>query len=108
MTGGNVPGTKFSALVQEQIFNEFTGAQQYVAIAVYFDGADLPQLAKHFYNQAVEERNHAMLLYNTYSTATSPLRSRESTGYAINLIDRATRWRWPSIRNVRSPTRSAG
>ena len=62
MTGGNVPGTKFSALVQEQIFNEFTSSQQYVAIAVYFDGADLPQLAKHFYNQAVEERNHAMML----------------------------------------------
>ena len=36
--------------------------QQYIAIAVYFDGADLPQLAKHFYAQAVEERNHAMML----------------------------------------------
>ncbi|GFG65710.1 ferritin BfrB [Mycobacterium kubicae] len=54
--------TKFHALMQEQIFNEFTAAQQYVAIAVYFDGADLPQLAKHFYSQAVEERNHAMML----------------------------------------------
>jgi ferritin len=56
------PKTKFHALLQEQIFNEFTSAQQYVAIAVYFDGADLPQLAKHFYSQAVEERNHAMML----------------------------------------------
>ncbi|HEX4559522.1 MAG TPA: ferritin-like domain-containing protein [Mycobacterium sp.] len=56
------PKTKFHALLQEQIFNEFTSAQQYVAIAVYFDGADLPQLAKHFYGQAVEERNHAMML----------------------------------------------
>ena len=62
MTEGRVSGTKFYALVQEQIFNEFTSSQQYVAIAVYFDGADLPQLAKHFYNQAVEERNHAMML----------------------------------------------
>src|ERR1700761_3271863 len=56
------PKTKFQALLQEQIFNEFTGAQQYVAIAVYFDGSDLPQLARHFYSQAVEERNHAMML----------------------------------------------
>src|ERR1700730_14218068 len=56
------PKTKFHALLQEQIYNEFTGAQQYVAIAVYFDGLDLPQLAKHFYSQAVEERNHAMML----------------------------------------------
>lgn len=54
--------TKFHALLQEQIFYEFTAAQQYVAVAVYFDGADLPQLAKHFYRQAVEERNHAMML----------------------------------------------
>jgi ferritin len=56
------PKTKFHALLQEQIYNEFTSAQQYIAIAVYFDGADLPQLAKHFYSQAVEERNHAMML----------------------------------------------
>ncbi|EFD79584.1 ferritin family protein [Mycobacterium tuberculosis T85] len=48
--------------MQEQIHNEFTAAQQYVAIAVYFDSEDLPQLAKHFYSQAVEERNHAMML----------------------------------------------
>lgn len=54
--------TKFHALLQEQIHHEFTAAQQYVAVAVYFDGADLPQLAKHFYGQAVEERNHAMMM----------------------------------------------
>lgn len=53
---------KFSALLQEQIYHEFTNAQQYIAMAVYFDGADLRQLAKHFYAQAVEERNHAMML----------------------------------------------
>jgi ferritin len=54
--------TKFHALISDQIRNEFTASQQYVAIAVYFDNADLPQLAKHFYSQAVEERNHAMML----------------------------------------------
>lgn len=54
--------TKFHALLQEQIYHEFTAAQQYVAVAVYFDGEDLPQLAKFFYAQAVEERNHAMML----------------------------------------------
>jgi ferritin len=62
MTEYDGPKTKFHALMQEQIFNEFTAAQQYIAIAVYFDGEDLPQLAKHFYGQAVEERNHAMML----------------------------------------------
>lgn len=54
--------TKFHALLQEQIDHEFTAAQQYTAVAVYFDGADLPQLAKHFYSQALEERNHAMMM----------------------------------------------
>jgi bacterioferritin B len=70
LTCGSVAGmndrgaqkSKFHALLQDQIFNEFTSAQQYIAIAVYFDDADLPQLAKHFYSQALEERNHAMML----------------------------------------------
>lgn len=62
MTDYDGPKTKFHALIQEQIFNEFTAAQQYIAIAVYFAGEDLPRLAKHFYAQAVEERNHAMML----------------------------------------------
>ncbi|WP_245906722.1 ferritin [Mycolicibacterium palauense] len=48
--------------MQDQIRNEFTASQQYIAVAVYFDDADLPQLAGHFYRQAVEERNHAMML----------------------------------------------
>jgi ferritin len=62
MTGRDILKTKFHALLHEQIYNEFTAAQQYVAIAVYFDEADLPQLAKHFYRQAAEEHNHAMML----------------------------------------------
>ncbi|MCU1514207.1 MAG: bacterioferritin, partial [Microbacteriaceae bacterium] len=42
--------------------NEFAASQQYIAIAVWFDNRDLPQLAKHFYQQSIEERNHAMML----------------------------------------------
>ena len=34
MTDYDGPKTKFHALMQEQIFNEFTAAQQYIAIAV--------------------------------------------------------------------------
>ena len=52
----------FLELLHDQIRNEFTASQQYIAIAVYFDDADLPQLAKRFYAQAVEERNHAMMI----------------------------------------------
>lgn len=54
--------SRFHELLQQQIRNEFTASQQYVAVAVWFDDNDLPQLAKHFYSQAKEERNHAMMI----------------------------------------------
>ncbi|GAA3611737.1 ferritin [Kineosporia mesophila] len=52
----------FVTLLQEQINHEFTAQQQYVALAVWFDARDLPQLAGFYYRQAVEERNHAMMM----------------------------------------------
>jgi bacterioferritin B len=60
MTNHNTSTTQFHKLLEEQIRNEFTAAQQYIAIAAYFDNDDLPQLAKFFYRQAGEEREHAM------------------------------------------------
>ena len=52
----------FPNALNEQVGNEFGASQQYVAIAVHYDALTLPQLAAHFYRQAVEERNHAMML----------------------------------------------
>jgi ferritin len=52
----------FLRLLREQVGHEFDAHQQYVAIAVWFDGQDLPQLARHYYRQALEERNHAMMI----------------------------------------------
>ena len=54
--------TAFSEALNEQIGHEFAASQQYIAIAVYYDDETLPQLAAHFYRQAVEERNHAMMM----------------------------------------------
>jgi ferritin len=48
------------AAMNEQIGNELAASNQYVAIAVYFDGEGLPMLARHFYRQAAEERDHAL------------------------------------------------
>ena len=56
------PRSEFHQLLQTQIRNEFTASQQYVAVAVYFDSQDLPQLASRFYRQAAEERDHAMMM----------------------------------------------
>src|SRR5215216_3784522 len=54
--------SRFSEALNEQIANEFAASQQYVAIAVHYDTQTLPRLAAHFYRQAVEERNHAMMI----------------------------------------------
>jgi ferritin len=54
--------TKFHQALQDQVRNEFTASQQYVALAVWFDDQDLPRLARHFYRQALEERNHALMI----------------------------------------------
>lgn len=53
---------RFAQELDEQIGREFAASQQYVAVAVHFDALTLPQLAAHFYRQAVEERNHAMMI----------------------------------------------
>jgi len=52
----------FADALNGQIGYEFGASQQYVAIAAYYDAETLPQLAAHFYRQAVEERNHAMMI----------------------------------------------
>src|SRR5438105_7101103 len=63
----------FPAAVNEQIGREFAASQQYIAIAVYYDAETLPQLAAHFYRQAVEERNHAMILVQYLLDAGEPV-----------------------------------
>jgi ferritin len=54
--------SRFTDALNGQIGYEFGASQQYIAIAVYYDDETLPQLAAHFYRQAVEERNHAMMM----------------------------------------------
>ena len=54
--------SRFSDALNAQVASEFAASQQYVAIAVHYDAETLPSLAAHFYRQAVEERNHAMMI----------------------------------------------
>lgn len=53
---------KFVEMLNAQIGHEFAASQQYVAAAAYYQSETLPQLADFFYRQAVEERNHAMMV----------------------------------------------
>ena len=57
-----MPDDTFVSRLNEQIGNEFAAHQQYVACAVYYDAETLPQLARFFYRQALEERDHAMMM----------------------------------------------
>jgi len=57
-----VPAQAFVDRLSEQIGHEFAASQQYVACAVFYDAETLPRLAAHFYAQALEERNHAMMM----------------------------------------------
>ena len=51
---------KMNGALNEQIGHEFGASIQYVSIAGHFDCEGLPMLARHFYRQAEEERDHAM------------------------------------------------
>jgi len=70
------PAPAFAQKLNEQIANEFAAHQQYVACAVYYDAEALPQLARFFYRQALEERGHAMMmvqfLLDTGAEVTTP------------------------------------
>ena len=54
--------SRFGEALNGQVAYEFAASQQYIAIAVYYDAENLSQLAAHFYRQAVEERNLAMIM----------------------------------------------
>ena len=70
------PAPAFAQKLNEQIANEFAAHQQYVACAVHYDADALPQLARFFYRQALEERGHAMMmvqfLLDTGAEVTTP------------------------------------
>src|SRR5215204_3301232 len=57
-----MPAEAFIAQLNEQISNEYAAHQQYVACAVHYDAETLPRVAGFFYRQAMEERDHAMMM----------------------------------------------
>ena len=66
-----MPADRFIDALNEQIAAEFSASHQYAAIAMWYESHTLPQLASFFYAQAVEERNHAMMMakYLLYTDA---------------------------------------
>jgi ferritin len=60
---------RVNAALNEQIGHEFAASVQYVAIAAHFDSESLPELAKHYYRQSEEEREHALKFVKYISDA---------------------------------------
>ena len=68
-----MPAQPFVTLLNEQIGHEFAASQQYLAAAVHYDALTLPRLAAFFYAQALEERNHAMMMVRYLLDAGTPV-----------------------------------
>jgi len=54
--------SRFTDQLNAQIGNEFAAHNQYLACAVHFDALTMPRMAAFFYAQALEEREHAMMM----------------------------------------------
>jgi len=67
-----MPAPKFTERLHEQVGHEFAASQQYLAIAAYYDDETLPRLAAFFYQQALEERNHALMMVQYLLDAGEP------------------------------------
>jgi ferritin len=55
-----MPSERFVAALNEQVGREFAAAHQYVSIGTHYEDQTFPRLAHFFYEQAEEERGHAM------------------------------------------------
>jgi ferritin len=88
-----MPASAFVERLNEQIGHEFAAHQQYVACAVHYDGETLPQLARFFYRQALEERDHAMMMVQYLLDADAPVTvpgvSAPQTGFG-DIVDPVT------------------
>jgi ferritin len=52
----------FAQALNDHVPNEFAASQAYLAAAIYYDDLTMPRMAAFFYRQAIEERNHAMMI----------------------------------------------
>jgi ferritin len=56
------PADRFVEALTEQIGRELGASQQYLAVAVWYEDQTFPRLAQLFYDQALEERGHGLMM----------------------------------------------
>lgn len=54
--------SRFVDQLNAQIGNELSAHNQYLACAIYYDALTMPRMAAFFYEQALEERGHALMM----------------------------------------------
>lgn len=52
----------FAQALNDHVPREFAASQAYLAAAIFYDDLTMPRMAAFFYRQAIEERNHAMMI----------------------------------------------
>jgi ferritin len=72
-----VPSERFVNALNDQIGREFNAAHQYTAVAAWYDRETFPRLAKFFFEQAEEERGHAMKMVDYLRDTSSELKLGE-------------------------------
>jgi bacterioferritin B len=82
-----MPSERFVEALNDQIGKEFNAAHQYTAVAAYYDRLTFPRLAKFFYEQAEEERGHAMKMVNYLRDTGSDLRLGEVSAPKTEFAD---------------------
>lgn len=61
--------TRIVDAINGQVVEEFTAANQYLAMALYFDIETLPELSKFFHFQSIEEHGHGRKLLQYIAAA---------------------------------------
>ncbi len=78
---------RFIDALNDQIAREFAAAHQYTAIGAHYDRETFPRLSAFFYDQAEEERGHALKMVNYLRDIGGELRLGEVGGARLNFED---------------------
>ena len=68
-----MPAARFVEQLNTQIGHELAAHNQYLACAVYYDVLTMPRMAAFFYEQALEERGHALMMVQYLIDTDSPV-----------------------------------
>ena len=91
---------RFVEQLNTQIGNELEAHNQYLACAVYYDALTMPQMAAFFYGQALEERDHAMMMIQYLLDTDADVVDPGSRGAGVGLRRRGRAGRpWRSTRS---------